>query len=269
MNVYISRALLAFIAAILCLNLLRPMQLWQPLALLLPFGGVCYLHYRRSAWQGMAMLALIWISFPLLKGIKQYWLPWQADALLARIDRLLWGGEILPAYFRYETQPFLADVLAFCYFSFFFLVLAAAYYFHRQAFYRHAFFNGLLGIYLCGLCGYFLLPAAGPAFTTLPDRGATGMIAPWLIEIVKNGVTGMDVFPSLHTALPLFITLFLWKNTPLKAVAVVLSLLTLGIIAATIFLRYHYGIDVIVGIVLALIWAKNSHIQIVKQKDSL
>lgn len=35
-------------------------------------------------------------------------------------------------------------------------------------------------------------------------------VAPHVGAIVKDGVTGMDVFHSLHTALPLFITAFLW-----------------------------------------------------------
>ena len=102
-----------------------------------------------------------------------------------------------------------------------------------------------------GLAGYLLLPAAGPAFTTLPDQGAGGILAPAIIAIVKDGVTGMDVFPSLHTALTLYITAFLWRDGKRKN-ALLLAPVTAGTIAATIWLRYHYGVDDLAGLALAL-----------------
>ena len=101
-----------------------------------------------------------------------------------------------------------------------------------------------------GFAGYFLLPAAGPAFTVLPDAGAQGFIAPHVIAIVKDGVTGMDVFPSLHTALPLFITAFLWRDGR-RLAALLLAPVSLGIVVSTVFLRYHYGVDVLAGMLLA------------------
>lgn len=266
MNPYIFRPLLLIVALIIALNLLRPVALWQPLALLPMLVGVIFLHRRRSPWQGMALLVLIWAAFPLLKGIARHWLPWRADGLLAGIDAALWGGKMLPAYIRYEDYPLLTDILAFCYFLFFFIVLAAAYFFSRRPALRDGFFDGLLGVYLCGLCGYFLLPAAGPAFTTLPDTGAGGLIAPQLIEIVKGGVTGMDVFPSLHTALPLFINLFLWRSA-YRRTALLMAPITLGIIIATVFLRYHYGIDVLAGIALALLWMRIARQPLPSHKD--
>ena len=113
------------------------------------------------------------------------------------------------------------------------------------------FYNGLIGIYAVGLAGYLLLPAAGPAFTTLPDQGAGGIIAPAVIALVKGGVTGMDVFPSLHTALTLYITAFFWRDGCRKT-ALALAPVTAGTIAATLWLRYHYGVDVLAGLLLAL-----------------
>ena len=211
-------------------------------------------YHCRSDWAGSNLFLLTWLVFPLLKDINYYLLPWHADALLATIDRHLWGGRILPAYFRYEAHPYLTDLLAACYFSFYAIVLGsvACYTYTRATPAARRYFNGLIFLYSAGFIGYFLLPAAGPAFTTHPDGGAGGIIAPPLIAIIKDGVTGMDVFPSLHTALTLYITAYLWRDGKRMA-ALICAPLTAGTIVATIYLRYHYGVDVLAGFLLAAV----------------
>lgn len=211
-------------------------------------------YHRRSDWAGSNLFLLTWLVFPLLKGINHYLLPWHADALLTTIDRHLWGGRILPDYFRYETHPHLTDLLAACYFSFYAIVLGSVawYAYTRATPAARRYFNGLIFLYSAGFIGYFLLPAAGPAFTTHPDGGAGGIIAPPLIAIIKDGVTGMDVFPSLHTALTLYITAYLWRDGK-RTAALICAPLTAGTIVATIYLRYHYGVDVLAGFLLAAV----------------
>lgn len=246
----ITLALLALILALAAAALIAAPQA-QGVALLaasLVLWGVVY-RLRASACNGALLFALIWLAFPLLKNINQYWLHSRADAFLAALDRHLWRG--LPL--RYEEWPLLTDLLAACYFAFYFIVLGGVIYYALR---RHTpaaarFYDGLIGIYAVGLAGYLLLPAAGPAFTTLPDQGAGGIIAPAVIALVKGGVTGMDVFPSLHTALTLYITAFLWHDGCRKT-ALVLAPVTAGTIAATLWLRYHYGVDVLAGLLLAL-----------------
>ena len=247
--VHTTLALLALILALTAVALIAAPQP-QNLALLAAsgvlWGIACRL--RHSPWNGALLFALIWLAFPLLKPLNQHWLHSHADALLTALDSRLWGGQPLPAYFHYEAHPALTDLLAACYFAFFPIVLGGvAYYAWRRREPSAArFYNGLIGIYLAGLAGYLLLPAAGPAFTTLPDQGAGGILAPAIIAIVKDGVTGMDVFPSLHTALTLYITAFLWRDGKRK------TAVTAGTIAATIWLRYHYGVDDLAGLALAL-----------------
>ncbi|WP_298644352.1 phosphatase PAP2 family protein [uncultured Cardiobacterium sp.] len=258
MNPTLIRAHLALLAGLLVLAACAILRAADGAGL--PLFAACLTlwgwtaHYRRSAWTGANLFLLTWLVFPLLKIIDRHLIPRHADALLAAIDRHLWGGRILPAYFRYEAHPLLTDLLAACYFSFYAIVLGSVFYYacRRTTPAARRYFNGLIFLYLAGFLGYCLLPAAGPAFTTHPDGGAGGLIAPTLIAIIKGGVTGMDVFPSLHTALTLYITAYLWRDGK-RAAALLCAPLTAGTITATIFLRYHYGVDVLAGILLAVL----------------
>lgn len=215
----------------------------------LNIGIIAWLHMKPSnRYEGTALFTLSWALFPLLKPIAVTLIPWTADTLLHTIDRHLWGGQPLPAYFQFETHTTLANLFFICYFLFYLQVIGAVLYYTIRP--RPDFFNRLMCGYLIGFIGYFILPAAGPAFTTLPHGNISGSIAALLSRIVAEGVTGMDVFPSLHTAISIFITAYLWRDGK-TTVATILTPITIGIICATIYLRYHYGIDVLIGIVLA------------------
>ena len=109
--------------------------------------------------------------------------------------------------------------------------------------------------YLCfvvGFYGYLLLPCVGPehAFAALyPAELPVGLISAFNTKLVNAGTAVYDVFPSLHTAIALTILIhdaranrrrFYWLLLPCT-----------GIIVSTIFLRYHYAIDVMAGSLMA------------------
>lgn len=227
--------------------------LWLWNLLFVGFVGFRLYHQSQSTWHGMWLLMLMWSVFPLLRPINNQLIHWHADDLLRYLDEGLWGGKSLPAQFVIEQYPILADCLSVAYFLFFFLVIGCALYYCLIRHYAScvAFFNGLARLYIVGFIGYFALPAAGPAFTYLPlSEHIGGWISQKIIAIVANGVTGMDVFPSLHTAITLYVVGF-FSIEKRYGFMLLLSPLAVGIVAATIALRYHYGIDVLFGIVLA------------------
>jgi membrane-associated phospholipid phosphatase len=72
---------------------------------------------------------------------------------------------------------------------------------------------------------------------------------------VRTNGAHKDIFPSLHTALPLVVWLFTFsrrKQAPFRYVWLPLGFIVVNIILATMFLRWHYVIDVVAGASLAL-----------------
>jgi len=66
-----------------------------------------------------------------------------------------------------------------------------------------------------------------------------------------------DIFPSLHTATPLWFTFFalhqMRRDRRWRWPALVTAFFSANIIFSTMLLRWHYGIDVVAGFCLAIV----------------
>ncbi|MCH2112058.1 MAG: phosphatase PAP2 family protein [Planctomycetes bacterium] len=112
----------------------------------------------------------------------------------------------------------------------------------------------LLAGFLLSFCGYLLCAARSPygfeAFALeLPTYGIFPAIHTTLVE---TSWTKRDCVPSGHTMMSLYLAWFSAHRSPKFArVAIPWALLT---VVATLYLRYHYLIDVLLGILACGIW---------------
>src|SRR5262249_35596565 len=100
---------------------------------------------------------------------------------------------------------------------------------------------------------YTLVPGYGPYEYLAHDYQAPVAGGPFynlVLEAVAGAGPLRDIFPSLHTALPTFCSLFAWKHY--RRLAPIVSFFALNIILATIVLRWHYAADIGAGLVLAV-----------------
>ncbi len=67
--------------------------------------------------------------------------------------------------------------------------------------------------------------------------------------VVENGSNGVDVFPSLHCAVSCFLLFFDFRNARWRHRVYLVP--CVGIWLATIYLRYHYAVDLLAGFGLA------------------
>lgn len=210
---------------------------------------------RLGEWRGTLQFAACWLIFPLFKAIRMVDIEHTADAALLAIDRWLWGGASLTEHLLGWEQPWLSELFSAGYFLFYFVVLLPVIGFsvRRRSHEAKVFFMGLSLMYLIGFTGYVLVPAGGPymAFAeTFPYPPRGGPITAFLVAVVKDGITGMDVFPSLHAGIGVYVLGFFTLGG-YRRIALALTPVVFALVVATVYLRYHYGIDVVCGLALA------------------
>ncbi len=182
------------------------------------------------------------------------------DAQVYAVDLALFGFEPALAWDRYIT-PERVEWFAFFYYLHF-LVLAShvlpMLVFGGRGQLCTRFTLGILLVFCIGHATYLAVPGYGPfwyfrgQFRHEPLEGGTF----WDLvrTAVAAGGAGKDIFPSLHTAGPSFVAIFAFlhrSRRPFCWTWVPLAIIAANIIGATLFLRWHYIVDVVAGLVLA------------------
>ena len=227
--------------------------------------GVRFLHSWAFAPLAYVIYAEIhWVIGPIHQG-------WIADDALIAIDRALFGGNPIE-WFGAIARPWLTEIAQIAYTLFYALVVAvgAELYLRRSEADFQRFSFACACAFLGSYVGYFLVPAVGPRFTlydlssierdlpglllTTPLRtfvDAGGMVPVGAPQSVALGLAHRDVFPSGHTMMTLVSIWWSWRmrlaaRWPVTVVGALL-------VFATMYLRYHYVIDVMAGAALAAV----------------
>ncbi len=114
---------------------------------------------------------------------------------------------------------------------------------------------GALLVVAAGHFLYTLVPGVGPYATISFDQPLQGAFWWKQVEVtVAMAGAQLDIFPSLHTAWPAYFTLHAFAHRgvqPFRWIWPILGFVALNVIIATMFLRWHWFIDVAVGVLLA------------------
>jgi hypothetical protein len=181
--------------------------------------------------------------------------PGDYDETLYRLDLRIFGVEPTMFLERYSSRGVVEWFAAF-YYSYFFFIATFVFLmvFSVTADRRRAIFaTGLLMTAGIGEFIYTLVPGLGPYAHLAHEYHAPitgGAFYGMVLNAVSAGGAMRDIFPSLHTALPSFCTLFAWRYY--RRFAPIATFFCINIIGATMVLRWHYGIDVLAGLTLAV-----------------
>ena len=183
--------------------------------------------------------------------------PHDFDSVLAAIDHRVLGVNPTVWLERFSWPP-LTEVLQLTYSTYYFLpIILGVVLWKRARIEKFHFFVFIivLGFYLSYL-GYIAVPAIGPRFlSSIVEAQTTSLTGLLFFQPVRRmldsaeGIT-RDCFPSGHTELTLLVLYYarkfhrrtFWWLLPLG----------IGIVLSTVYLRYHYVVDVIAGAVLAV-----------------
>ncbi len=205
------------------------------------------------------------IAYPLiyLIGVFQSFfmvIPWfnnkRYDELLSSIDFDLLG--VNPTvWIEQFHHPILTEVLYFLYFLYFPLQFFIIIYLYKKKRYKSMESAVLIllitnfGAYL----SYFFFPAMGPRYF-LADLQTVSLDGIFISKPIMNTINmlepnKLDVFPSLHSAV-LIVSLLL-MNKYNKKMMYILLVPGVGIMISLVYCRYHYVIDMIVGVAWAML----------------
>jgi hypothetical protein len=199
------------------------------------------------------------ISYFQFRELLPFVNPGSLDPQLAWIDAHLLHFEPSLWMDRFVT-PATTEWFAFFYFSYFFILavhVVPMVYFSRRTTLLAEFALGVLVCFTVGQVLYMLVPGYGPVRELAAQYQHPFPDGFWMrtvLNAVKTGGAMKDIFPSLHTALPTFVALFSFRHRrkmPFKYTWPLFAFFAGNIVIATMFLRWHYLVDVLAGLALS------------------
>jgi len=179
-----------------------------------------------------------------------------SDQWLADLDFRLWGVHPTVWLERIHT-PAMTEFLQAIYTVFIPVVLLIAFLlWHKRRIAEFQYYAFLIALgFLASYIGYLLVPARGPRFL-LKDLQHIPLGGLWLFQGMQGTLDRLesahyDCFPSGHTEL----TILAWWGSRMVSNRLfrIYFAYTPLIIFATVYLRYHYTVDLLAGAILAAI----------------
>jgi membrane-associated phospholipid phosphatase len=207
-----------------------------------------WMHYVRD-WYIVALLLVIYLEnrrlIPLIN-------PHDIDLFLIETDRLMFLGQDPTILLEKFTYPILTEMFQIIYASFYFLPLSLCLILYRKEIpvkFHCAASTILMGFYL-SFIGYYLSPAIGPRFT-LANQQTFPLSGLFLFDVLQGIIAQIegimrDCCPSGHALVSVLTMLLAWRFA--RSFFPVAFLWAALIIFSTIYLRYHYVTDLIIGI---------------------
>jgi membrane-associated phospholipid phosphatase len=214
------------------------------------------LSVRRPVWRAVhdfSPVLLIPVIFNTLGPVIDCASPGRWDATFSELDIRLFGE--LPRLWRgvLGRSPWFVDAISLVYVSYYLVPVVLAVLFYRRVprgDFRRLVFTVALTFY-ASYVGYFMFPTIGPrvpAAESLLIGGAVSEGVRAFIQFAER--TRMDAFPSGHTAVALVCLFFAWQISG-RVFAGFLPIVA-GIVFSTVYLHYHYIVDVVAGAGLAV-----------------
>lgn len=259
--------MIGYLAGVGLLVLLNRTRVPGAAALLALHAAGIALIFVMAGWERTRMPRVLWVFrhwYPLPYIAASYR---EMAVLIAAIRRADYDGTMALLDFRFWGvhptvwlqafhRPWLTEVLQWVYVLFFAAVLLVAGVLWRSArleeyrYYAFVISLGFLALYV----GYFLVPVRGPRFF-LAELHRAPLEGLWLFATLHGvldylGSGHYDCFPSGHVAM----TLLAWWGARRISPALggAYGIYALCMALSTVYLRYHYTVDLLAGVLLAL-----------------
>lgn len=237
--------------------------------------GHWYLYLlTRALWiTGIVSLTFVNERMPLPLQFLRDWYPLSTIAIfyfeMGKLTQMVFQRYFDETVTRWEKRVFkrmpslelsdrfpsiiLSEILHLCYFSYYVIAvfLAAWLYFGgRIGPFQETVFAETLTFNLSLLC-YPFLPTIGPRylFEKIQGKLSKGFFFRLTHSIVSRGASKGTAFPSSHVSLSVIVVLYALRYN--STAFLILLPMCIGLTLGTVYGRFHYAIDALVGAVLA------------------
>jgi membrane-associated phospholipid phosphatase len=170
--------------------------------------------------------------------------------MLIRIDYFLFGVHPTVRIERWIV-PWLTDLMSVAYGSYYFLpvvLMMVLYLKGREQELSLSLFLLVFGYYI-SFIGYILFPAIGPRYT-LTHLQSIPLEGSFITDWVRDGLNALehnkrDVMPSGHTQIALIVLYLAYRYE--RLIFYLFLPIVSGLILSTVYLRYHYVVDLFAG----------------------
>jgi membrane-associated phospholipid phosphatase len=200
-------------------------------------------------------LLFIIVIYESLGDLIQHLQP-DIDPLLIRIDFSIFG--VQPTlWIQRWIVPWLTDILSLAYISYYFLpvvLIIVLYWKGRMAELDRSVFVLAFGYYV-SFIGYILFPAVGPRYA-IPHLYSVPLEGSFITDFVRDTLNALehnrrDCMPSGHTQIVLMVLYLAHRYE--KFLFYLFLPIICALILSTVYLRYHYVIDLFVGTAFAIL----------------
>ncbi|MBD3232118.1 MAG: phosphatase PAP2 family protein, partial [candidate division Zixibacteria bacterium] len=182
--------------------------------------------------------------------------PKDADHILLAMDQYLFGMQLSVSLQDYMFEPLITfSTISYATYYFFPPVLAILIYAKGKYEVFRKLSAAMFLSFFIGYIGYIIAPAIGPRYV-ISESFTNEIGGSELSQTIRQKLddweyTKRDCFPSLHNAAILVAVLFAFRYE--RKFAWIFLPFAVGLFWATVYLRYHYLVDVIAGWLLAVL----------------
>ena len=256
-----------WIIVILIINFVRPLgDFMQPLLFHAGMIVAAILIVRFVKPEKGRILALIRYMYPLLVLTLFYQncgllvgavIPRFFDQYVVTLEKLVLGVN-LTIWLDGHLHLFWNELMSFGYFSYYFMILGLALFlfFHKKDRESIQFVTATCVTFFISYLIFIFYPVAGPRFyfAGIYQNEITGLIFRPLVDLViDNAAFRGGAMPSSHVAEAVVVMVFAVRNYGKKAWFIVPVVICLAL--GTVYGRFHYLTDVIIGLILGILAA--------------
>ncbi len=222
--------------------------IWWMASFTLPTNGFV-LFFR--LFYPVALTPLLYLE---LAPLNQLHVTGYFDPTVMMWEELLFGTQLAMVFSDWYGRLWFSEMLHLGYLSYYLIVpgaAVAAFLLKGPRALERASFTIALAFFVCYLC-FSVFPVAGPRydFPQIAGEASDGKLFLLVHTILESGSSKGTAFPSSHVAA----TMSAWFATgrESKRVFWIMAPFAVSLALGTVYGRFHYGIDAMVGLMVAM-----------------